>query len=159
MNIRNCGAEVRPPLAGDCTYHNSWCINDWEHHHVITCPIVDINGLTVVYRFLALLIKWWCSGGIRTRTLQITGRHLSTHGHPSGPLWFYIHNLQFLWSFYSLLFDAWVCRIFDLFGIFIEQGGKVHLGNIQKLRWQDEVGRWFFKCQHYLIRLFSEHVN
>ena len=49
-------------------------------------PQIDINGLTVVYRFLALLIKWWCSGGIRTRTLQITGRRLSTHGHPSGPI-------------------------------------------------------------------------
>ena len=33
------------------------------------------------------------------------------------------------------------------------------LGGIQKLRWQDEVGRWFFKCQLYLISLFSKHVN
>ena len=45
-------------------------------------PQIDVNGLIVVYRFLALLIKWWCSGGNRTRTLQITGRRLSTHGHP-----------------------------------------------------------------------------
>ena len=48
-------------------------------------PQIDVNGLIVVYRFLALLIKWWCSGGNRTRTLQITGRCLSTHGHPSDP--------------------------------------------------------------------------
>ena len=49
-------------------------------------PQIDINGLTVVYRFLALLIKWWCSGtGNRTPTIQTTGRRLSTHGHPSGP--------------------------------------------------------------------------
>ena len=48
-------------------------------------PQIDVNGLIVVYRFLALLIKWWCSGGNRTRTLQITGRRLSMHGHPSGP--------------------------------------------------------------------------
>ena len=32
-------------------------------------------------------------------------------------------------------------------------------GGIQKLRWQDEVGRLFFKCQLYLISLFSQHVN
>ena len=25
--------------------------------------------------------------------------------------------------------------------------------------WQDEVDRWFFKCQRYLISLFSKHVN
>ena len=50
-------------------------------------PQIDINGLTVVYRFLALLIKWWCSGtGNRTPTIQTTGRRLSTHGHPSGPV-------------------------------------------------------------------------
>ena len=29
-------------------------------------PQIDVNGLIVVYRFLALLIKWWCSGGNRT---------------------------------------------------------------------------------------------
>ena len=34
------------------------------------------------------------------------------------------------------------------------------LGGIQKLRWQDEVGRWLFKCQRYLISLvLSNHVN
>ena len=33
------------------------------------------------------------------------------------------------------------------------------LGGIQKLCWQEEVGRWFFECQRYLIALFSKHVN
>ena len=32
-------------------------------------------------------------------------------------------------------------------------------GGIQKLRWRDEVGRWFFKCQLYLISLFRKNVN
>ena len=32
-------------------------------------------------------------------------------------------------------------------------------GGIQKLRLQDEVGRWFLKCQLYLISLLSKHVN
>ena len=33
------------------------------------------------------------------------------------------------------------------------------LGDIQKLRWQKEVGRWFFKCQRYLISLFSKDAS
>ena len=33
------------------------------------------------------------------------------------------------------------------------------LGDIQKLCWQEEVDRWFAKCQLYLIILFSEIVN
>ena len=36
---------------------------------------------------------------------------------------------------------------------------KETLGGIQKVRWQDEVGRWFFKCQLYLTSLFGKHVN
>ena len=49
-------------------------------------PQINVNGLIVVYRVLAFLIKWWCSStGNRTPTIQTTGRRLSTHGHPSGP--------------------------------------------------------------------------
>ena len=33
------------------------------------------------------------------------------------------------------------------------------LGGIQKLRWQDKVGRWFFECQRYLITFLNKHVN
>ena len=56
------------------------------------------------------------------------------------------------WERIFFVSDYFVCRLHLQKSIYTEiflEKFLNSLGGIQKLRWQDEVGRWFFKCQHY----------